>query len=127
MNIATARLALPETVVLPESVEQCFQLYRQDDVFGLGDYCREAGYSETVLTTPEAMRLMLGDTVFDGPCARFTTALVDALRELRNTMKRYPGRQALVLTQLDDTGCIVDVLVRQNLEANPPYTLITSR
>lgn len=127
MNIPTATLAIPEPVVIPESVDQCYKMLGRDNVIGLGDYAREAGFEEAVLITPVAIRRMVGEAIFDGPPERLIPAIVNALRELRATMRRYPGRQTLVLMQQDDDGLTVEVLVRQNMTASPPYTLVTLR
>lgn len=127
MNVPTATHALPEPVVIPESINQCIELLGHDNVVGLGDFAREAGFEEAVLVTPETIRHIVGEGYFDGPPERLIPAVVNALRELRATMKRFPGRQTLVLVQQDDDGLTVQVLVRQNLTASPPFTLVTLR
>lgn len=127
MNATHTSAELLEPVVIPDSVDQCFELLGHDNLFGLGDFAREAGFEETVLITPDTLRGMLGEAVLDGPPSELVHAVTDVLRELRNAMKRYPGTKSHVVRERTGRGSVVGLLVRQNLSSSQPFTLVTLR
>lgn len=111
--------------MIPESVDQCIEMLGNENIIGLGDFARDAGFDESVLMTPEALRAMLGSRMDHWPPSELPNVVTDALRELRATMRTYPGRQTLVVSDRTDAGRHVDLLVRQNLSAAPPFTVVT--
>lgn len=125
MDAPIAKLRLPEPVVIPESVEQCYELLGQENVVGMGDFASEAGFTESVLLSTSAFRALLGDDVLTGPTKEIPNRVVDALREVNAVMRRYPGRLTPVIADQTENGLMVRVLIRQNLAAHPPFTLIT--
>lgn len=125
MNMQTSTLESPGPVVIPESIDECFKLLGHYNLVGLGDYAREAGFEETVLVTQEALKRMVGEHVFDGQPELLIPAVVQSLHELRDAIVQVPVWQAPVLVQKEINGELRDVLVRQNLTACPPYTLVT--
>lgn len=127
MNATHTSDELLEPVVIPDSVDQCFELLGHDKLVGLGEFAREAGFEESVLVSPDAFRRMLGQTVLDGPPSELVHAVNDALHELRTIMKRDSGTQTLVVRGWTDGDQRSDLLVRQNLSSEQPFTLVTLR
>lgn len=125
MNATHEMIETSEPVVIPDSIDQCYDLLGYDNVVPMGDFARDAGFEETVLVTPEALRGLVGKSTFDGPPSRLAHAVVDALSELRATMRRYPKRRTLVVAERAGNDEHDDVLVRQNLASAQPYTLVT--
>ncbi|MFG0305756.1 MAG: hypothetical protein ACF8Q5_06030 [Phycisphaerales bacterium JB040] len=125
MDAPYAKLRLPEPVVIPESIDQCIELLGSENVVGLGDFARDAGFDESVLVTPEALQAMLGSRMDRWPPSELPNVVTDALRELLDQIRAYPGRQTLVVRDRTEDGMLVDVLVRRNLGAVPPFTVVT--
>jgi hypothetical protein len=125
MNMQKATIESPGPVMIPESIEECFEMLGHLNLVGLGDFAREAGFEEPVLVTEEALKQMVGEPVFDGQPELLIPAVVQSLHELRDAIGQFPVWLAPVVVQKEINGQVLDILVRQNHTACPPYTLVT--
>jgi len=110
--------------VIPESIDECYEMLEHHNLVGLGDFAREAGFKETVLITQEALKRMVGEHSYY-QIKLFIPAIVQTLRELRDAIQKVPAWQAPLLVQTDVGGDSLDILVRRNPLARPPFTLVT--
>ncbi len=122
MNMQTTTIDCP--VVIPESIEECYEMLEHDNLVGLEDFAHEAGFQETVVVTQNALKRMVGERSYYQP-KLFIPAIVQSLRDMRAILQQIPGQQTPVLLETDIDGEVVDVLVRQNPLAHPPFTLVT--
>ena len=127
MNMQTATIETPGPVVIPESIDECFEMLGHHNLVGLDDFAREAGFEETVLITQEALKQMVGETVFDGQPELLIPAVVQSLRDMRAILQQIAGQLTPLLLKIAVDGELVDILVRQNPFARPPYTLVTQQ
>ena len=77
-----------------------------------------------MLITQEALKRIVGERSYY-QLKLFIPAIVQTLRELRDAIQQVPAWQAPVLVQTDVEGDSLDILVRRNPLACPPYTLVT--
>ncbi len=120
----TTTIENPGPVVIPESIDECYEMLEHQNLVGLGDFAREAGFKETVLVTQEALKRMVGEHSYY-QTKLVIPAIVQTLRELRDALQQIPSWQDPVLVQTEVNGELLDILVRQNHMASPPYTLVT--
>ena len=124
MNMQTTTIESAGPVVIPESIDECYEMLEHQNLVGLGDFAHEAGFKETVLITQEALKRIVGERSYY-QLKLFIPAIVQTLRELRDAIQQVPAWQAPVLVQTDVEGDSLDILVRRNPLACPPYTLVT--
>ncbi|MAY74811.1 MAG: hypothetical protein CMJ31_08895 [Phycisphaerae bacterium] len=108
-------------IVIPDSEEQCKLMYPPQQLVPLGDFGRSAGYGCPVLMTTEAVRHLFGAEP-QLPPLKLAERLIGTLSDIREVSATRPAFDAFRIRKTDDEP---ELLVRQNLLAARPYTLIS--
>ncbi len=111
-------------VVMPETLEQCRQLYAPEDIVSLGDFGRAAGFGPPVLMTSEALHRVVGRARTVKP-HELAEMLAGVLTELHRAAASQQPFDAYTVERNAEDGAAYGLLVRQNLLSASPFVLVS--